>query len=73
MSEDDSRKAQMEARILSMENEIIQLKRDLNLGQKALDEGVDFSEAIHLKHQRDVTFITFNWKLIILRIALSFI
>jgi hypothetical protein len=52
--EDESRKAQMEARILATENEISGLKRDLKLGQKALDEGAALFEALYIKHQRDV-------------------
>lgn len=54
MSEEDSRRAQLEARVLAMESEIVRLKQDLVLGQKALDEGAAVFEAIHLKHQRDV-------------------
>ncbi len=59
MSEDDCRKAQMEARILATENEISRLRQDLKLSQKALDEGSAVLEAIYIKHQRDV-FITFD-------------
>ena len=54
MIEDECRKAQTEARILATENEISGLKRDLKLGQKALDEGAALFEALYIKHQRDV-------------------
>lgn len=55
-SEIESRKAQMKARALATENEIIRLKEDSNKAQKALDEGAAIFEDIHLKHQRDVIF-----------------
>lgn len=54
VSEEDSKKAQMEARMLATENEIARLKQDLKISQKALDEGAAVLEAIHHKHQRDV-------------------
>lgn len=56
MSEEDCRRAQMEARLLAVESEVSRLKQDLKLGQKALDEGAAVFEALHLKHQRDVGF-----------------
>ena len=61
MSEGDSRKAQMEARLLAVENEVKQLKQDLKLGQKALDEGAAFFDALHQKHQRDVRNLIIIW------------
>ncbi|XP_046640134.1 tropomyosin-like [Daphnia pulicaria] len=53
LSEDDCRKAQMEARIIATENEISRLRQDLKLSQKVLDEGAAVLEAIYIKHQRD--------------------
>jgi hypothetical protein len=47
----------MQARILATDSEISKLKRDLKLGQKALDEGEAVFEAISIKHQRDVFII----------------
>ncbi len=55
MNEEDIRRSQLQARIVAMENEVARLTQDLKLGQKALDEGAAFFEAIHLKHLRNVT------------------
>lgn len=56
MSEEDARRSQLQARIVSMENEVARLTQDLKLGQKALDEGAAVFDAIHLKHLRDVNY-----------------
>ena len=54
MEKNKSREAQIKARFLAVEEEISQLKRDLELGQKTLDEGAAKLKAIHLKHQQNV-------------------
>ena len=54
MSEEESRKMQQQAKVVAMENAITQLKQDLKLGQKVLEEGAATFEDIHHKHQKNV-------------------
>nr|CAH0103174.1 unnamed protein product [Daphnia galeata] len=58
LEKNKSREAHIKARFLAVEEEISQLKRDLELGQKTLDEGAAKLKAIHLKHQQDMEQIS---------------
>ncbi|EFX65706.1 hypothetical protein DAPPUDRAFT_264338 [Daphnia pulex] len=61
MSEDESRKTQQQEKVLAMENAVLQLKQDLKLGQKVLEEGAVTFEDIHRKHQQNVEEINLKY------------
>jgi len=67
-SAEESRRVQLETRLLAVGNYIARLKQEIANRQKALEEGAAVLEAILIKHQQDVCtiFVDYlNFKLLI--------
>jgi hypothetical protein len=56
-SAEESRRVQLETRLLAVGYDIARLKQEIANGQKALEEGAAVLEAILIKHPQDVCTI----------------
>ena len=68
LTDKEAHDAQLQGLHSAVDSEIARLTQELQLGQKALDEGAGVFEAIEIKHQRDVNKIFCNIPLQVLKL-----
>ena len=68
LTDKEAHDAQLQGLHSAVDSEIARLTQELQLGQKALDEGAGVFEAIEIKHQRDVNKTICNIPLQVLKL-----